>query len=111
MVPKSQESAVRDLLDEFQAAYSRLDAAGAKHLWPSVDERALARAFGNLTSQQLTLDGCRIQLGTTMALAYCNGMTTYVGKLGSREQSRRSNWSFSLKKAGDGWQIQTLEIR
>jgi hypothetical protein len=108
---QSQESAVRDLLGEFQAVYGRLDAAGAKKLWASVDERALARAFENLESQRLTLDGCRIQLGTTRALATCNGLTTYVGKLGGREQSRRSKWTFSLTKAGETWQIQTVEVR
>ena len=109
--PQNQESAVRNLLTEFQAVYGRLDAAGAKRLWASVDERALARAFENLESQRLTFDSCRIQLGTTRALAYCSGLTTYVGKLGGREQSRRSNWTFSLTKAGEAWQIQTVEIR
>jgi hypothetical protein len=111
VAPTSEEPAVRGLLAEFQAAYDRLDAEAAKDLWPSVDERALAKAFGNLESQTIAWDNCRIHLGSGKALAYCSGPATYVGRLGNKTQSRHLNWTFALAKAPGGWHIDTVEIR
>ena len=105
------EPAVRNVLSEFQSAYERLDVAAAKDLWPSVDERALAKAFGDLESQTIGLNNCRVQLAAAAALAYCSGRATYVGRLGNKLQSRQLNWSFSLEKAPRGWQIRSVETR
>jgi len=105
------EPALRNLLAQFQAAYERLDVGAAKDLWPSVDERALSKAFGDLESQTIGLNNCRIQVATATALARCSGPATYVGRLGKKIQSRELNWTFSFDKVSSGWQIRSVETR
>ncbi len=109
--PGGGEPGVRTLLTRFREAYGRLDAQAAKQVWPGVDERALSKAFSNLTSQEIAFDHCRIHMGDETALAYCDGSTTYVGRLGSQSRTRRLQWTFSLDREAGDWHIRNVEIR
>jgi hypothetical protein len=105
------EPAIRGVLNRYQAAYERLDAQAAKQIWPTVNERALARAFSGLESQSMTFDQCRISVATNNALASCRGSASYVGRVGSKSGQRQNReWTFRLRKAGEGWQIDSVQL-
>jgi len=103
---------VRGLLSQYQRAYSELDAAAAARVYPGVDRRALSRAFNTLSSQQIYLADCRIDVLQSNAQATCAGTATWTAKVGggSRDQARR--WHFDLKQvAGGDWQITAVKVQ
>jgi len=100
------ESEVRATLSRYAAAYRDLDADAAQLVWPSVDTRALSRAFSGLESQSLEFRDCRLDVRVTVARADCQGQATYVPKVGSRSpQVVAGTWSFQLRKVSGTWQI------
>jgi hypothetical protein len=106
------ETRVAAVLDQYARAYGRLDAGAAREVWPSVDERALARAFDNLASQSVSFDDCAIDVQGATANASCRGTTSYVGKVGSREpRIEPRTWRFELRRDGEAWKIASAEAR
>jgi len=105
-------SAIRDVLGRYRSAFNRLDAKAAHQVWPTVNERTLDRAFGQLQQQSVSFDRCTIAVKGVMAEANCNGTTRFVPRVGSRsEQIESRQWNFSLRKASSGWQIQEVDAR
>jgi hypothetical protein len=110
IVPPPNESLrVRSVLDQYARAYGRLDVSAVRAVWPSVDERALARAFSDLSSQTVSFDRCDIdidpQSGGSNARASCYGRASYVGKVGSQQRTESRTVRFELKRDGDAWKI------
>lgn len=106
------ESRVADVLRQYARAYGDLDASAARDIWPSVDQRALARAFDSLRSQQLSLQDCRIDVHGATANASCRGQAQYVGKVGSGEpRIEPRTWRFELRREGEAWKIAHAEAR
>lgn len=106
------EAAIGQVLAEYVEAYNRLDAGAASRVWPTVDRRALARAFANLESQGIAFEACELNVDGPDATAACHGRAHYVPKVGDREpisQSRR--WTFRLQRGAAGWQIVEAEAR
>src|SRR5690606_769763 len=100
------ETEVRATLGRYAAAYQDLDADAAQLVWPSVDARALSRAFSGLESQSLEFGRCDLDVRATVARADCQGRATYVRRVGSRTpQSVSRMWSFQLRKVDGTWQI------
>jgi hypothetical protein len=109
---RDDQRLVSGVLDAYARAYGRLDAAAAHEVWPSVDERALARAFGSLQSQTIAFDDCQIDVNGTAASATCRGRASYVGKVGSRDpRVEARQWRFDLRRDGDAWTIANAETR
>jgi hypothetical protein len=105
-------AAVRDVLARYRVAYEHLDARSAKQIWPSVDERALARAFDGLESQAVTFESCNVVAGDGRAIASCRGNATYVRRVGNKSlQAQSREWTFMLRRAADGWLIQAVQTR
>ncbi len=109
-IPKAstqeQRAEIEDVLRRYELAYRRLDAAGAKRVWPALDERTLARSFDGLSWQEVRFDRCVIHLSSPDAEAVCAGITTYVPKADSRQpRSERRRWMFQLRKADGAWTI------
>ena len=99
---------VRSVLQRYRAAYQQLDARSAHAVWPAVNETALARAFEGLQSQTLTFDACDVRVNGAAAAATCRGSAQYVPKVGSREpRVEARKWSFTLRKTGADWTIDT----
>lgn len=111
-VVRSEQSEIQRALGQYRNAYERLDAGAARSVWPSVDVQALGRAFSGLTSQQLAFDSCLFDIAGDNATAHCTGSATYTPKVGGRgPRSELRQWTFQLRKAPDGWKIQSAQIR
>jgi hypothetical protein len=102
---------VRAVLSRYEAAYSGLDAAAARAVWPAVDERALARAFNNLQSQRVSLNQCDVSVSGASARAECDGSATWVPKVGGSGRTESRRWLFDLRQASGAWQIVRAEAR
>lgn len=108
----ADEEAIGQVLEQYVDAYNRLDARAARRVWPSVDERALARAFAGLESQGIAFEACDLELDGLGATANCLGRARYVPRVGDRDpinQSRR--WTFRLHRVAAGWEIVNAEAR
>jgi hypothetical protein len=102
---------VRSVLSRYESAFSQLDAAAAARLYPGVDRKALSRAFGTLSSQQIQFDDCRILVTQSTASATCAGKASWTPKVGggAKEQARR--WQFDLKQVAGDWQIGSVRVQ
>ena len=108
----SEEELVRRLLDEYAGAYERLDVGAAKAVWPTVDGKALKRAFAQLSSQRVTLQSCGITISGSTANARCRGSATYQPRIGSRPvQIASREWTFDLSKQDAHWRIVNTLVR
>jgi hypothetical protein len=97
---------IESVLNGYKLAYNRLDPVAASSLWPGVDTRALARAFGALSSQRVSFDRCDINLTASRAVARCDGGITYVRRVGDpRPQSRSLSWTFTMDRGSGEWRI------
>ena len=103
---------IQNALTRYRQAFSALSASAAREVWPTVNERTLSRAFDQLEEQQLTFDGCQIQVTNERAEALCNGSARYVPRVGSRTpRLERRQWRFSLVKVRDEWLIGAVDAR
>ena len=107
----SDERSIRAVLGRYEAAYNRLDARAAGSVWPSVDQRALARAFQGLDSQTISLGRCDVQLNGASAHANCSGTAQWTPKVGSGTQTAARRWQFALKNTGTDWVIASASVR
>ncbi|HTM05580.1 MAG TPA: hypothetical protein VL173_18855 [Vicinamibacterales bacterium] len=103
---------VAQVLNRYARAYGDLDPRAASAVWPTVDERALSRAFASLESQDVSFDNCTIDVNGATASALCHGRTSYVGKVGNRQlHTEPRQWRFELKLQGDDWKIARADVR
>lgn len=112
VVARTEQSEIQRTLGQYRSAYSLLDAEAARAVWPSVDVRALARAFDSLTSQQLAFETCQFNIIGEAATAQCRGSATYTPKVGGRgPKLEPRQWTFHLRKVDEGWKIQSAQTR
>jgi hypothetical protein len=104
-------AAVRATLARYAAAYTDLDIAGARAVWPGVDQRALARAFEGLASQRVALGTCEVGVNGPSARAICVGNATWTPKVGGGRQTKSRTWTFDLRRADSAWQIVKVDTR
>lgn len=96
-------------LGRYERAYERLDVTATAEVWPTVERRALARAFAMLKSQNIALEGCTVDANGATALATCEGQVQFVRVVGSgTPRTEPQRWTFWLRKAGDTWQIEDV---
>ncbi len=107
----ANERLVRATLTRYEAAYSGLDAAAARAVWPSVDHRALARAFDGLESQRFSLERCNVRLNGGSAQADCSGSAQWTPKVGGGAQTASRRWQFELKQNNGDWVIVRASVR
>src|SRR4029453_2626687 len=97
---QEQRGEIEDVLRRYELAYRRLDAGGAKAVWPALDERTLSRTFEGLSWQEIRFDRCIIHLSSPDAEAVCAGVAAYPRKAGNREpRSERRRGPFQRRKA------------
>jgi hypothetical protein len=102
----ADEDRIRAALTRWQTAYSALDARAAREVWPSVDTRALERAFQTLKSQDVRFERCELTVSGGSARAACTGRATYVPRVGRQSPHTTSReWTFELQKTDERWTI------
>ena len=112
VVARSDQSEIQRTLGQYRSAYGRLDAEGAQAVWPSVDVRALARAFDTLSSQELEFETCLFDIAGPVATAQCRGSATYTPKVGGRgPKAERRQWTFRLRKVNEAWKIESAQAK
>jgi hypothetical protein len=103
---------VTQVLNQYARAYDQLDTSAARAVWPTVDERALARAFAGLQSQDVDFDNCSIDVKGVRASASCRGRASYVGKVGNGDtRTEPREWNFELTLQGDDWKIAKADTK
>lgn len=105
------QAAVRSALARYEAAFSGLDVAAARAVWPAVDGRALSRAFDGLASQRIALGRCDVSVTGASARATCAGSAEWTPKVGGGQRRQNRRWSFDLANAGGAWQIVRADAR
>ena len=104
--------AIENVLGRYRNAFNRLDAGAAVAVWPTVNEKTLARAFERLDDQDVSFESCTIEVGGVHAEAACSGTARYVPKVGSRTpRAEPRQWRFILRRASDGWLIDHVDAR
>jgi hypothetical protein len=110
--PRDDEAGVRSVIDGYRRAYSELDAAAARRVWPSVNEGALARAFGQLRNQTVTFERCDLVVESEGATAQCDGRADWAPQVGDRTpRSERRSWRFDLVRDGEDWTISRVQVQ
>ena len=100
------------MLGRYRTAFNRLDAGAAVAVWPTVNEKTLAKAFERLDDQDVSFESCTIEVGGVHAEAACSGTARYVPKVGSRTpRAEARRWTFILRRASDGWLIDDVNAR
>jgi hypothetical protein len=106
------EELVHLVVEEYRAAYERLDASAAKNIWPSVDARALRHAFNQLSEQRLNFESCGVSISGDVASARCRGQAEYLPKVGSRRALvKAGEWVFDLARQDTAWHIVSARIQ
>jgi DUF917 family protein len=99
-------------LNRYRSAYNGLDAGAAKAVWPSVDVKALGRAFDRLESQEFDFSGCQVSVSGARATAACNGNAQFVPKVGNKSARREArHWTFEMRKANQQWVIDKVNVQ
>jgi hypothetical protein len=111
-VASTDSGAIEDVLDRFRSAFHFLDVGATREVWPTVNERALDRAFERLEEQDLSFENCEIAVTDVRADVNCRGSARYVPKVGNRSSRiDQGRWTFNLRKVNGQWLIQTVEAR
>jgi hypothetical protein len=109
---RHDEELVYLVLQEYRAAYERLDAAAAKSVWPTVNDRALRNAFQQLSEQRLSFDSCGVSVRGNSASARCRGQAESLPKVGNRRALvMAGEWVFDLARQDTAWQIVSAKIQ
>lgn len=103
---------VLQVLQQYKQAYERLDAKAAQAVWPSVNGRALERAFRDLDGQELRFAECKVvSVSGPRANAKCRGEATHRQKIGKRVVHwPAQEWTFSLSRHENRWEIVRADL-
>jgi Zn finger protein HypA/HybF involved in hydrogenase expression len=81
-------------------------------VWPTVNQQNLNRAFERLQQQEVSFEGCKINVNDARAEATCHGTASYVPRVGNRTlRVDRREWRFSMVKVREEWLIGAVEAR
>jgi hypothetical protein len=99
-------------LNRYQQGFNTLDAIAVHDVWPSVDVKALDRAFAQIDEQTFDLQGCRVTVTGPRAEAACSGTASYVRKVGRKAAQLESRqWTFTLRQDSEEWVIDKVDVR
>ena len=107
----AETGAIHDVLGRYRSALSALDSKAVQQVWPTVNQRTLVRAFGQVQEQDVTFLSCALDVKGRLAQALCVGTTSFVPKVGKRSsQFGPSQWNVTLRKERSGaWQIEEVQ--
>jgi hypothetical protein len=106
------EDRIHQAIALYMRAYTNLDPSGIRKVWPGADVQALARAFEPMKAVRIGIDRCDLDVAVETATASCPGRAMYLLKEGGPEpQAEMHHWTFRLRRAGDGWIIEDVEVQ
>lgn len=109
---QEQTQIVLEVLNRYTRSFETMDVWATKAVYPSVDDRALQKAYRALDSQQVRLSNCGVSIDGPDANARCRGSATYRQKVGSRTVHLNDlEWMFTLSRDDAGWQIVNANVR
>jgi len=108
---RDERVAIRAALNRYESAYNRLDVDAVRTIWPSLDQRALARAFDSLTAQRVALQSCNVDVSGSTARANCSGNASWTPKIGGGERRADRKWTFDLSESNGAWRITHVQAR
>ena len=74
--------------------------------------RSLRLRASRPRSQSVTFDRCQLDVSGAAGLVECRGVTTYVPLVGEQRQRTESRqWTFRVRRGGDGWVITSAAAR
>jgi hypothetical protein len=103
--------AIRAALSRYESAYNRLDVDAVRTIWPTLDHRALARAFENLSAQRVALQTCNVDVSGSTARANCSGNASWTPRVGGGERSAARKWTFDLNESNGAWRITHVQAQ
>lgn len=107
-----ETQSIERVIRDYREAVEALDAKRVKNVWPSADEKALAKAFAEIVLQSLNFDGCVIGRDESHAEATCTGNARIVPRVGnSAPHYLVGEWRFTLRKTAEAWIIRSVEAR
>ena len=106
----ADRTAIGGVLDQYEAAYSRLDAEAVSRLDPSEPLKTLQSGFGEYKSAHLTLATRQINLQGDVATVACVQQTDVVPKRGANKPMHQDvRVTVTLHRTGNGWSIVNIK--
>ena len=108
----AETDVIQTVLGRYQGAFGALDSVAASAVWPTVDRKALSRAFERLEEQRIEFDKCQIAVEGRRAVASCDGRSRYVPRVGNKSpRTEARHWRFTLLRLEQEWLIDQVESR
>ena len=107
--PVDGSAGVEAAIGRYRAASEALDAGAVQAVWPSAPAGTLRRSFANYESLSMRVTGCEVQVQGSSATAVCWREQEVRLKAGRSPDPTRQRVRFRLRRAGDGWLIDSLE--
>jgi hypothetical protein len=101
-------AAIQRVLNRYRDAYSTLDVAAVRAIWPSVDAPALRTTFDRLAEHNVEYDSCKISAADAGAVAVCSGVAQSVPMGARKTTTERRQWRFVLSTVKNRWLIETV---
>lgn len=109
---RAETQSIERVIREYREAVETLDAKRVKSVWPSANEKALAKAFAEIEQQSLSFDACVIGRDESHAEATCTGNARIVPRVGNPAPHYViGEWRFTLRKTDAAWAIRSVEAR
>ena len=100
----SDEQAIHVILQAYADGYSRRDAGAVKRVFPAVNDQALQKDFSAMRSQQVQIEGERIDITGTTASVTCSWTTSFVPRVGAPGRGT-AKVTLRFQKSGGTWVI------
>jgi hypothetical protein len=101
---QSEESAIRAALRAYEEAYTALNVAAVKGIYPAVNEAALARSFRDILAQEVRIEVAQISISGNTAVVTGRVRQSFTPRAGSGRTDVIAS-VFRLEKVGNRWVI------
>ena len=93
------------MLRAYADAYSNLEVAGVRRVYPGVREADLAKSFSALRSQRVQIQNESITVTGASATVTCTWATSFDPRVGSRQTAAPTIMLTLQKSSGGNWII------
>ena len=101
----ADQSAIRAVLQAYADAFSQLNTAAVKRVYPGINETGLKASFGGLKSQQVAIVNEQfVNLTDSQATVTCTWQVAFVGSAGGMQRSS-PKVTIRLQKSNGNWFI------